>query len=369
MILIFGYKQLEICAWPLPRIYPSTTLTIPPAAAPNGTMTYFIGIRGSLLLNSSIYVTYFSDRFSLANMTGTPSTEYLAENSDPNPVNVRRIVNCGSPEGEICAPAELDVLSAASGTQTSEVGLETATSMSSAEMSMTTEMVLTTVSGIATSMPVTQTIWVQAPPSPIASAFVPPSATSTAAAAVSKASDGKLPAMAYPVIITAICLTAACVIFWVWCKYHKKKHHHLSAAKDIDCESAASETASDPGHDILKVETHTERRHGRSSWRVWTDMLRFKTSELDSRKEARELGGGRTPTPTPAPPLVVRIPEPKDGVVELDANVKEVEERVLKFGVSPTTPERKGERERSLPPLPADEQVKKNVAVKKASRT
>ncbi|KAH7346466.1 hypothetical protein BKA65DRAFT_551371 [Rhexocercosporidium sp. MPI-PUGE-AT-0058] len=63
-------------AWDLSTINPSTvdnSVNIPSSMGTNARDAYFLGVRGSLLLDSTISVTYFSPIFTLQNMTGPSS--------------------------------------------------------------------------------------------------------------------------------------------------------------------------------------------------------------------------------------------------------------------------------------------------------
>ncbi|KAL5318732.1 hypothetical protein ACEPPN_013796 [Leptodophora sp. 'Broadleaf-Isolate-01'] len=69
-------SPIALFAWNLSTINPSTvdnSVNIPSDMGTNAKDAYFLGIRGSLLLASSLSVTYFSPIFTLQNMTGASS--------------------------------------------------------------------------------------------------------------------------------------------------------------------------------------------------------------------------------------------------------------------------------------------------------
>ncbi len=73
---VLTLPQVTLYAWNLSNTSPSTvsnSIIIPPSIGPSATSAYFFGLKGSILLNTSIAITYFSPKFTLHNMTGSNS--------------------------------------------------------------------------------------------------------------------------------------------------------------------------------------------------------------------------------------------------------------------------------------------------------
>ncbi|KAK0120037.1 hypothetical protein ONS95_011451 [Cadophora gregata] len=69
-------SPIPLFAWNLPDVNPSTianNVNIPSDMGTNAIDAYFLGIRGTILLASTLSVTYFSPLFTLQNMTGPSS--------------------------------------------------------------------------------------------------------------------------------------------------------------------------------------------------------------------------------------------------------------------------------------------------------
>lgn len=358
LLLLSGNASsaLDIYSWYLNDTNPMTvynSIVIPSSAGPDADLSYFMAIRGALQVNSSIYVTYFSDRFTLTNMTGPTNSAFTAANSNLSDLQLKRLVTCGDPSGPVCNPTELAVLASEKDIATSlaseaSISQPAVTTPPVAEKFSTTAMtsVLTTINGVATSMPVTTTV-------ATTDYIIPPATTTPTSTAVTSSSDSdstsgsKLPAMAYPVIIAGICLTAICVLFYIYTKYKRRHHDAHPPAKEMDCEKEIARERDNwwrwmqmPMFRSTELEVDRGRpelneREARRSWWQRMHMPGFRPAELDTAKERAELNveAGLSKVATP--------------------NTSEKTAMELE-GSKVKSPRRSWDR-RDLPPLPTDQ--------------
>ncbi|KAI9650477.1 hypothetical protein NHQ30_000493 [Ciborinia camelliae] len=80
-------------------------------SAPNLENKFFFGYRSYLTSNESIWVTTYSDRFTLTNMTGSLPDDVVAANDNVNSTTApKRMISCGAKAGRACDQKVLESL-------------------------------------------------------------------------------------------------------------------------------------------------------------------------------------------------------------------------------------------------------------------
>lgn len=252
---VLTLPQVTLYAWNLSNTSPSAvsnSIIIPPSIGPSATSAYFLGLKGSILLNTSIAITYFSPKFTLHNMTGsnslildvpaataTTSTWVVGGTSIAvtQTASPGRMITCNSADNSVQEVGETGgygpVLD--EGCELEALGyfnmLVTQTRTVTANLAPTVtyppafaafsdllapSAPTTSVSGTSTST----TVSGQTPTSTDTN-------TSTTAGVSSKtASNAQVGKMAEMLIITGITLAAAIILFFIWMKYGRRRYPH-----------------------------------------------------------------------------------------------------------------------------------------------
>jgi len=223
----------------------SNSITLPRSIGPSAVSAYFLGMSGSLSLNSSISVTYFSSKFTLTNMTG-PSSAIPSTSSTPVSSSVAstttssgRLIVCTSDDGdaiegetgglggivnqacELAALAVISILAMAATITT------TATRTSSIIQLTTTPPAVTgyaaqiiTTSASSLSSTATGTARLSS-----TSSITSQSAIGTSTASSSATSSHQNSKMVYCLVIAGLTLATVIALFWIWRRYRSVKNY------------------------------------------------------------------------------------------------------------------------------------------------
>ncbi|KAF7892593.1 uncharacterized protein EAF02_000131 [Botrytis sinoallii] len=89
----------------------SPPVNIRNSSGPNLEDKYFFGYRSYLTSNESIWITAYSDRFTLTNMTGSLPDDVVTANDNVNSTNApKRTISCGAKSGGECDEKVLENL-------------------------------------------------------------------------------------------------------------------------------------------------------------------------------------------------------------------------------------------------------------------
>jgi hypothetical protein len=316
---VLTYPQVTLYAWNLSNTSPSTvsnSIIFPPSIGPSATSAYFLGIKGSILANTSISVTYFSPRFTLHGMTGdtslipyataaTPTTSSWVVGGTTIPVIQTtppgRMIMCSSPNDDVqeigetggYGPVldkncELEALAY----------LEVLVTQTRTVTALTAPVVTTPPAFAAFSdllAPFTPSTSVSGSlPSSTASGGQPTSTSNNtnAGAANSPASTAQNAKMVEMLIIAGISLATLIILFFIWMKYGRRRYPH-GGCEHHDCACSGMKKMWDNmSRPILygKVELDTEKGGLVTVWRKERGSEETQASrELDSSVEAREL--------------------------------------------------------------------------------
>jgi hypothetical protein len=250
---VLTLPQVTLYAWNLSNTSPSTvsnSIIIPPSVGPSASSAYFLGLKGAILLNTSIAITYFSPKFTLQNMTGsnslipfvpaaTPTTSTWVVGGTTIPVTQTaspgRMITCNSADNsvqvvgetggngpvldkscELEALAFLEVL--VTETRTANAGLAPTVTTPPAYAAFSYLLAPSAPTTSASGSGSTTAVSGQTPTST--------NPSTTASVASKTASDAQDAKMAETLIITGITLAAVIVLFFIWMKYGRRRHPH-----------------------------------------------------------------------------------------------------------------------------------------------
>ncbi len=245
--------QVSLYAWNLSNTSPSAvsnSIIIPPSIGPSATSAYFLGLQGSILLNTSIAITYFSPTFTLHNMTGanslipdvpaatsTPSTwvvggTTIAVTQTASP---GRMITCNSADNSVQEVGEtggngpvLDERCELEALEYFKVLVtQTRTVTANLAPAVTTPPAFAAFSDLlAPSAPTTSASGSSTSPT-VSSATPTSTNTNTTAGVASKTvSNAQGAKITETLIITGVTLAAIIVLFFIWMKYGRRRHPH-----------------------------------------------------------------------------------------------------------------------------------------------
>jgi hypothetical protein len=340
------FTQVTLYAWDLSNTSPSTvsnSIIFPPSIGPSATSAYFLGIKGSILVNTSISVTYFSPHFTLHNMTGdtslipyvpaaTPTTSPWVVGGTTIPVTQTtspgRMIMCTSADDTIQEVGEtggygpvLDKnceLEALGYLEVLVTQIRTVTAVSAPVV--TTPLAFAAFSDLLAPFTLTTSVS-GSQPSTTASGPLPTSTSSNTNSAVAgaSASTAQNAKMVEMLIIAGITLATVIILFFIWMKYGRRRYPHGGCEHHGCGCSGMKKMWDNMSRPIIygSVELDTEKGGLVTVWRKERRSEETRGSrELNSSGERREL-------------------ESSDGSRELRGRDRELEVEEGRRGVAP----------------------------------
>jgi hypothetical protein len=325
---VLTLPQVTLYAWNLSNTSPSTvsnSIIIPPSIGPSATSAYFFGLKGSILVNTSIAITYFSPKFTLHNMTGsnslipyvpvaTPTTSTWVLEGTTIPVTQTaspgRLITCNSANNSVQEVGETGgygpVLD--EGCELEALGyfkvLVTQTRTVTAGLApiVTNPPAFAAFSDLLAPSAPTTSVSGSSPSTTVSGQTPTSTNTSTTAGVASKtASNAQDAKMAETLIITGIALAAVIILFFIWMKYGRRRHPHGGCEhRRCGC-SGMKKMWDNMSRPILygKVERDAEKgglvtvwRKGRESGETQgCPVSRGRRRELESIYESKHVSG------------------------------------------------------------------------------
>ncbi|PMD35521.1 hypothetical protein L207DRAFT_587822 [Hyaloscypha variabilis F] len=310
-------SPVTLYAWNLSNTSPSTvsnSVTFPPSIGPSAASAYFLGIKGSILANTSISITYFSPQFTLHNMTGDTSLIPYIPVTTPT---ITSLVVGGTtiPVTETASPGRMIMCSSSDGSvqEIGETGGNGPVLDRNCEVEALNylEVLVTQVRTVtAFQAPIVTTPPAFAAFSTLLAAFTPsssessssPSATASGQSPTSTSSNTNIaatnttnaqnPKMVEMLIFGGITLATVIILFFIWMKYGRRRYAHGGCEhRGCDC-SGMTKMWDNVSRPILygKVKLDTEKGGLVTVWRKERESEESQGSrELDSSGVRREL--------------------------------------------------------------------------------
>ncbi|KAE9380523.1 hypothetical protein N431DRAFT_459453 [Stipitochalara longipes BDJ] len=317
LLLVGTYSSpVTLYAWNLSSTSPSTvsnSITFPPSIGPSATSAYFLGIKGSILANTSISVTYFSPHFTLHNMTG--DTSLIPYIPAATPTTTTWVVGGTTiPVTETASPGRM-IMCSSSDDSVQEIG---ETGGNGPVMDKNCELeALNYLEVLATQVRTVTAVQAPVITSPPAFAafsdLLAPftASTSDSTSQLSATMSGQTPLstgnntgaaatnttdenakMVEMLIIAGITLATVIILFFIWMKYGRRRYAHGGCEHHGCGCSGMKKMWDNMSRPILygKVELDTEKGGLVTVWREERESEEGQASrELDSGGERREL--------------------------------------------------------------------------------